>query len=135
MIWQDVVVQNPLSDSELIRGLAIAFDIQPQEVVINRGGIVSEGNTERKVLCDVFEKGDGFRLVISIYTFFDASHASDDPIALVKKFVSVTQTECLLADDSPDPYTVIRILTTGEVIKATLHVNYLDDSEEYHLVK
>ena len=135
MIWQDLVVQNPLSDSELTRGLAIAFDIQPQEVVINRGGIVFEENTKHKILCDVFGKDDGFRLVISIYTFFEDSHVPDDPIALVKKFVSVTQTECLLADDSPDPYTMIRILTTGEVIKATLHVNYLDDREEYHVVE
>jgi len=132
MIWQDVVVRRLLSDGDLAVGLAVAFRIRSDEVIVNQGGSVFEETPSRKVVCDVFNKSEGFRLVISLYTFFD-SPREDDPVAVVKEFARVAQTECLLSDDSPNPYTMIHIHPSGEVVSVWLDVDRLDDKGEYHI--
>ena len=134
MIWQDVLVQLPLNDEALNRGLAAGFGVNPHEVLIHRG---ADGFPEpgcAKVVCVVSERAEGFRILMSLYTYFD-SPREDDPVAVVKQFAKEAQVECLMTDDSPDPYTMIRVLPTGTCVKAKLDVVRLDGMDEYHIME
>ena len=69
---------------------------------------------------------------MSLYTFLD-SHLGDDPVTVVKRFAQAAGTACLLSDDSPDPYSMILIGATGEVVRVNIDVELLDAKGEYHL--
>ena len=130
MIWQDVVVRLPLDDEAIVRGLAAGFGINPNEVLVHRGADDFPEPDGAKVVCVVSERAEGFRCVMSLYTFLD-SLRGDDPVAVVQQFAKVVQTECLVTDDSPDPYSMIRVLATGEIGKVNLDMQRLDDKGEY----
>jgi hypothetical protein len=135
MIWQDIVVQRSLSDHELLMGLAASFGVGLHEVLVcqSKDGF-PEPKEDTKVVCISFERAKGFRMVLSLYTYFDPPRQID-PIALTRIFARTVQTECLLAEDSPNPYTMIRVRPTGEVVKAKLDVDRLDDEGEYEVVE
>ncbi|VTS07936.1 hypothetical protein [Tuwongella immobilis] len=132
MIWQDVVVRRPLGDQEMVRGLAAGFGVNPHEVLVHRGADDFPEPGGAKVVCVASERAEGFRSVISLYTYFDLPR-EDDPVAVVKEFARVAQTECLMTDDSPDPYTMICVLPIGDVVSVKLDVDRLDDKGEYHI--
>ena len=134
MIWQDVLVRLRLNDQALVRGLAAGFGVNPHQVLIHRGadGFPEPGGA--KVVCVVSERAEGFRSLISLYTYFD-SPREDDPVAVVKQFAKEAQVECLMTDDSPDPYTMIHVLPTGNCVKAQLDVVRLDGMDEYHIME
>ena len=132
MIWQDVVIQRPLGDQEIVKGLAAGFGINPHEVLVHWGFDDFPEPNGAVVVCVASERAEGFRSVISLYTYFD-SPREDDSVVVMREFARVAQTECLLSDDSPNPYTMIHIHPSGEVVSVWLDVDRLDDKGEYHI--
>ena len=45
----------------------------------------------------------------------------------------MVQAKCLMTDDSPDPYSMMLVLATGEVARVSLNMERLDDKGEYHI--
>jgi hypothetical protein len=131
MIWQDVVVKRSLCDQEIAKGLAAAFGISLDQIVVrrNEGDFPEPG--EARVLCVVSERRSGFRLILSIFTYF--AEARHDPVSVLREFARSSQTEILLSDDSVDPYTMTQIMPSGELARATLDVERLDNEDEYHV--
>ena len=132
MIWQDIIVRRPLGDRALVGGMAAAFGINPHEVLILRRASVFPEPGGAKVVCVVSERVEGFRIALSVYTYSGELNGID-PVAVVKRFASVAQTECLMTDESPDPYTMLSVHPTGECVSVKLDVDRLDAKDEYHI--
>ena len=134
MIWRDIVLQHPLKDREIVTGLAAAFGIGSDDVLVHRGTDDFPDPLDAKVVCIAVDRTEGFRIVLSLYTYFDPPREVD-PVAVVRDFARATQTECLLPDDSPDPYTMIQVFPSGEVARVKLDVDRMDDRGEYHITE
>ncbi len=133
MIWHDVIVQRHLSDQEMARGLAAGFRISRHEVLVHRDADDFPEHGVAMVVCIAIERAEGFRCVMSLYTYFDTAR-EDDPVIVIKEFARVAETECLVSDDSPNPYTMIHILPSGDVFSVKLDAIRLDDTGEYHII-
>lgn len=129
MIWQDVVAQHSLSDREIVEGLAAAFEVEDTQVVVCRSeeDFPEPGNS--KVVCLVSERSKGFRLVLSIYTYFLDSQPY--PNVVVKKIAKLTCSDVLISDGSINPYTMIRLTPDGGSARVFLDAQRLDDEGEY----
>ena len=130
MIWQDIVVRRRLDDHDLVRGIAAGFGVNPRDVLVHRGTDDFPAPGDAKIVCLASDRPEGFRTVISLYTYFN-SPRHDEPTDVVKTFARTTQTECLLTDDSADPYTMMRVEPSGDSGRVNLDIDRLDDKGEY----
>lgn len=131
MKWQDMVSERPLSDQEIVTGLSCTFRLNTSEIMVSRKLDNFVNPCDAKLVCIASQRNDGFRCILSIYAYFDASGL--DEMTVVTGFARACNTELLISDDSPNPYTMIRVLPIGDVVSVKLDVDRLDDKDEYHI--
>ena len=132
MIWQDVLVHKPLGNDEIALGLAHAFHIRPHDVILSEDATSFPDPLHAKVVCTVIRRDAGYRLALFLYTYFcDDYHP--DYLSPIKRLAEFCDTECLISDDSPNPYTMQIVYPNGRVALVHLDSQQLNDKDQYHL--
>lgn len=124
MIWQDILTEDALSDQTIVEGLVAGFSFSAEMILVSRNAEDFPDPGNAKLVCMVFAKSRGFRTLLSIYTYFDPL---PDPIEVMTRFARETKTDCLLSDDSPNPYTMIRVLPSGTIQPVSIEIDEFDN--------
>lgn len=131
MKWQDMIAERPLDEKEIADGLARSFMLDPCEVFVSRNPDDFTNPSDAKVVCIASARNEGFRCILSVYSYFNAS--SLDDMVVVNEFARTCDTSLLISNDSLDPYTMTCVLKTGDMVSVNLDVDLLDDMGEYHI--
>jgi len=131
VIWRDVLVRRSLDAREIARGLAEAFEIAVDRVMVRPIEDEFPDPAGASVVCLVFERPGGFRTALSIYTYFETTRL--DAMSVLRRLSRWLGSEILTSDDDANPYTLIQIAPDGETSKVNLDVFHLDEKDEFHV--
>lgn len=126
-----MIAEQPLNDQDILSGLVRSFNLARDEIMVRRNHDDFTNPDNAKLVCLASPRNEGFRCVLSVYAYFDAS--SLDEISVVTKFARTCKTDLLISDDSIDPYTMILVRPTGDLVNVNLDADLLDEKCEYHV--
>jgi hypothetical protein len=131
MMWQDVLLQRAVGDSELRSALAQAFSIPDGAVAVVHS--IEEIPAGHPVIAEVRDAQGDFEMALSIYT--SAGMESANPVQVIQQLCAALRTTALISDDSLDPYTMLLLGEGAEIHRVELDTESLDRREEYRLAR
>ena len=132
MIWQDIVIERRVSESELSSALADAFNINTVNIVINKsvGDVVK--SVDKAILCDIHNHDFGYCITVAIYLFIIFDRNADT--ILLQKISNILQTSILISDESPSYYSMTKVDPLGKISQVNIDPDRLDNFDEYHVI-
>jgi hypothetical protein len=127
MIWQDILIEGNVTNSELTAALALVLRVKDAELVVVSN---MERVGEYPIICHRQEKGGTFSLLLSIYTKPQVVLGS--PIVIAEQLSFVLGCRLLIESKSRDPY-VMRLVSDGVSRNVDIDVAALDERDEYEL--
>jgi len=134
MIWQDVVIFDKLTSEQIIRCLAGALTLDDDQIRICYNIEDFPESNNAIVVCVVTEHMHGFRLTLSLYVYSELYRDDLNFHGFVRRFARLSQTDCLVANSSPDPYLMTLIYPSGDSCEVSINIEFIDNDNEYHVV-
>lgn len=128
MIWQDIVVDRSLREDEIREGMKTMFGIDSRQIAVISSIAEIIGVGDARVACAVSPLPGPFCTMLSVY-ILDAEMPAPTPLEAVAKFCTALQCCCLVADDSPNPYSAWLMSASGEAHQVYLRPSNLDRNE------
>jgi len=128
MFGEDILLGRALTNDEIVAALAAAFSVAGEDVTVVDGPIQGEVDADARIRCERFAVGGDFPTHLSVY-LLDAALDVLDRMATVRHLCAELRTECLVSDDSVNPYTMLLVQAAGAERAVSLDPRRMDDDE------
>ncbi len=135
MLWEELLLDRPVSDESLVRALSVALGL-PEESIRVLDDVAKAPDVtacEPRLLVERSALPGDFPLQIGLYVR-DAEleprlQPQSERLARVKRLCGLLDAAGLLSDESPSPFFWLRVHPTGAVDAVTLDADHLDRDE------
>ena len=132
MTSQDILISRDLAADETIAGLSAVLSVEPKEVVLVADWDEFPIARGAPVICHRTHLGGHYPLILHLYINALAIKPSND-LEAVRHLCKIWQCDCLMSDDSLNPYLMLHVSRTGEASTVSVDVEKLDNLGEYWL--
>jgi hypothetical protein len=127
MIWQEIWLSKKVAFREIVDTFAKVFCIDPRKVGVDASIMPILPSTTIKVVVQDLGGGD-FPFVLSVYLAPPVEAPSRESEAeIVGNICRALDCDCLISDESVNPYVMLRVNRLGEVQAVSLDVDMLDN--------
>ena len=139
MLWEQVLLAAALPDVALIDACTQALPIAPDRVIVvpDIADAPPPGPTTPLLIIERRPVAGQFPLGVTLYVEIpEAQDALRDREASRDLLISLCRrlgVDCLIADDDPDPYSMLLVRPDGQVIRVDLDGAQLDEHDAYVL--
>ena len=133
MNWQDLVLDQSVTDGALATLVAMAFGMSTQEVSIVNSVEDFPPRGDKSIVCVKSSLAPDFLMQLSIYLFFknDLGGTAFPLLEIVKSLCINGNLTCLVPDDSMNPYQFTKVLRDGSTSKVAVDPIALDEEGRY----
>jgi hypothetical protein len=127
----DVIASRVLDAQEIQAAVSHLFGILPNVVLVvnDLEELLEETVPDRRVMCHVSHLPSGaFRTVLS---FHEGEFSALPRLETVKRLCVILRCDCLISDDTLNPYAMVLVDRQGESVLILLDPDRLDEQNEY----
>lgn len=122
----DIALEKVLNKGELQKALAIVFNIQSEDVVVDEDYDSDPFTGDIKIWA-IINQYDGGDFLLNCSIYIRDSTLEHDSILLSKQLCNILCMKGLISDDSPNPLTWLMISPDGSEMSITLDSDELDN--------
>ena len=137
MLWESLLVGRLMSDEDLRHACAAALGIDRQRVWVQDRieDAPPPGAAQIGLVVERYSARGEFPLALTLYVSEPALQPAigdaGQSFALLLRICRSLAADCLISDDSSDPYAMLRMRATGDVEFVEIDPDLLDDSDAF----
>lgn len=136
MIWEEILVNGKLADTDVISSTANMFSVNIQSVLVVENISTENIDNSKPIVVENTTIGGDFPTKLSFYIDEEKLSISKmDKLDSVINLCRILNHKILISDNDINPYSMSLVDVDGSVKKVFLDVDKLDDHGEYIVSK
>jgi hypothetical protein len=132
MYWQDILISRGLTDDEIRPFFSRVFNTPVERISVVSSIEEAPPPENSDILCVRSRAGGDFPLLLSV-SLLDTLERS--VLWVVGRLCEDLKCSCLVSDDSPSPYRMIKVTGVEQFVIVDLDAELLDELEQYVVVR